>query len=142
MAYVQVPKDLTRVKTKIMFNLTKRQLICFGLAVAVGVPFYLLTRKPLGPTISASFMVILVLPFFFFAMYEKDGRPLEKILMNMIRQKMKYPGIRPYRTNNMYRVIQNEIYEKEVLGIGETKGRDTGKKKQTGSNKRKNKRQK
>lgn len=75
-------------------------------------------------------------------MYEKDGRPLEKILMNMIRQKMKYPGIRPYRTNNMYRVIQNEIYEKEVLGIGETKGRDTGKKKQTGSNKRKNKRQK
>lgn len=141
MAYVQVPKDLTRVKTKIMFNLTKRQLICFGLAVAVGVPFYLLTRKPLGPTLSASFMVILVLPFFFFAMYEKDGRPLEKILMNMIRQKMKYPGIRPYRTNNMYRVIQNEIYEKEVLGIGETKGRDTGKK-QTGSNKRKNKRQK
>ena len=142
MAYVQVPKDLTRVKTKIMFNLTKRQLIGFGLAVAVGVPFYLLTRKPLGPTISASFMVILVLPFFFFAMYEKDGRPLEKILMNMIRQKMKYPVIRPYRTNNMYRVIQNEIYEKEVLGIGETKGRDTGKKKQTGSNKRKNKRQK
>lgn len=142
MAYVQVPKDLTRVKTKIMFNLTKRQLICFGLAVAVGVPFYLLTRKPLGPTIFASFMVILVLPFFFFAMYEKDGRPLEKILMNMIRQKMKYPGIRPYRTNNMYRVIQNEIYEKEVLGIGETKGRDTGKKKQTGSNKRKNKHQK
>ncbi len=29
MAYVPVPKDLTKVKTKVMFNLTKRQLICF-----------------------------------------------------------------------------------------------------------------
>lgn len=142
MAYVQVPKDLTKVKTKVMFNLTKRQLICFGLAAAVGVPFYLLTRKMLGSTLSASFMVILVLPFFFFAMYEKDGRPLEKILMNMIRQKVKRPGIRPYRTSNMYRVLQDEIYEKEVLGLGETKKRSTGRRKQTGGDKRKNQRQK
>ena len=27
MAYVNVPKDLTKVKTKLAFNLTKRQLI-------------------------------------------------------------------------------------------------------------------
>ena len=27
MAFVPVPKDLNRVKTKVMFNLTKRQLI-------------------------------------------------------------------------------------------------------------------
>ena len=30
MAYVPVPKDLTKVKTKVAFNLTKRQLVCFG----------------------------------------------------------------------------------------------------------------
>ena len=28
-AYVPVPKDLTKVKTKVMFNLTRRQLVCF-----------------------------------------------------------------------------------------------------------------
>ena len=39
MAFVSVPKDLTKVKNKIIFNLTKRQLICFGIAAAVGVPF-------------------------------------------------------------------------------------------------------
>ena len=44
MAFVSVPKDLTKVKNKIIFNLTKRQLICFGIAAAVGVPFYFLTR--------------------------------------------------------------------------------------------------
>ena len=32
MAYVPIPKDLNRVKTKVAFNLTKRQLIGFTLA--------------------------------------------------------------------------------------------------------------
>ena len=38
MPYVQVPKDLTKVKTKVAFNLTKRQLICFSAAIAVAAP--------------------------------------------------------------------------------------------------------
>ena len=38
MAFVPVPKDLNRVKTKVMFNLTKRQIICFALAAAVVFP--------------------------------------------------------------------------------------------------------
>ena len=36
MAYVTVPKDLTKVKSKVVFGLTKRQLICFGGALLVG----------------------------------------------------------------------------------------------------------
>ena len=45
MPYVQMPKDLTKVKTKVAFNLTKRQIICFGLAVVCAVPTYFLTRE-------------------------------------------------------------------------------------------------
>ena len=117
MAYVQVPKDLTRVKTKIMFNMTQRQLVCFALAAVTGVPFYLLTKNSIGSTAAACLMIVVMLPFFFFAMYEKDGIPLEKVLMNIYRQKIQRPGIRVYQTRNMYRVIQDEIYDKEVLGI-------------------------
>ena len=29
MAYVPVPKDLTHVRQKVLFNLTRRQLVCF-----------------------------------------------------------------------------------------------------------------
>lgn len=141
MAYVQVPKDLTKVKNKVMFNLTKRQLICFGLAGAVGAPFYLLTRRMLGSTMAASLMVVLVLPFFLFAMYEKDGRPLEKILMMMFRQSVQRPGIRTYRTDNFYKKVQEEIYEKEVLGIGKKESRKAGRK-AAGRNKRENTRKK
>ena len=45
MAFVSVPKDLTKVKNKIILNLTKRQLICLGIAAAVGLPFYFLSRE-------------------------------------------------------------------------------------------------
>lgn len=128
MAYVQVPKDLTKVKNKVMFNLTKRQLICFSLAAAVGVPLYFLTRKAIGTTISACLMVMIMLPFFFFAMYEKNGRPLEKILMDIWRAKVQRPGVRIYQTKNFYGVIQEEIYDREVLGIGsEVKEKASGK---------------
>ena len=119
MAYVQVPKDLTKVKTKFLLNLTKRQCLCFGLAALVGVPFYIFTKGALGQTISATLMILLMLPFFFFAMYEKDGRPLEVLIKNIIIAKFIRPGIRPYKTENMYAAIQHEIYEREVLGIGE-----------------------
>jgi len=45
---VAVPKDLSGIKTKVAMNLTKRQLICFGSAAAVGIPFYLVTKGVLG----------------------------------------------------------------------------------------------
>ena len=85
MAYVPVPKDLTKVKTKVALNLTKRQLIFFSIAAIVGVPLYLLAKKPLGSSVSASRMVTVMRAFFFMAMYEKDGLPVEKVMGNMIR---------------------------------------------------------
>ncbi len=45
MAYVTVPKDLTKIKSKVMFNLTKRQLICFSAAVAIGTAAVLFLVK-------------------------------------------------------------------------------------------------
>ena len=40
-SYIPVPRDLTRVKSKILFNLTRRQLLCFGIAALIGVPSFL-----------------------------------------------------------------------------------------------------
>ena len=38
MAYVFITKDLTEVKDKVAFGLTKRQILCFSLAGVCGVP--------------------------------------------------------------------------------------------------------
>ena len=102
MAFVSVPKDLTKVKNKIILNLTKRQLICLGIAAAVGLPFYFLARGLIGSSNAATGMCLLMLPAFLFAMYEKDGLPLEKVLKNMITVKFIRPPLRKYEVENMY----------------------------------------
>lgn len=117
MAFVPVPKDLNRVKTKVMFNLTKRQLVCFSLAAAVGIPVFLLVKPYLELSTAAMLMVVIMLPFIFFALYEKDGQPAEKILSHVIKSMFLRDKVRPYRTNNLYAVIQQEIKEKEELHI-------------------------
>ena len=115
MPYVPVPKDLNTVKTKVAFNLTKRQLICFSLAAAVGVPIYFLTRGILATTGAVFLLLAAALPFFFFAMYEKNGQPLEKILKNYVTTKYRKPQVRPYVTNNIYSAIETQILlEQEV----------------------------
>ena len=58
MAYVPVPKDLNAVKTKVLFNLTKRQLVCFGSGAAVGVPLFFLLRQSLSNSAAAICMIV------------------------------------------------------------------------------------
>ena len=84
------------------FNLTKRQLICFGGAAAIGIPSYLLARESLGNTGAMFLMLAVMLPAFLLAMYEKDGLPFEKVVRNIIRAKFLRPGVRHYQTENIY----------------------------------------
>ena len=106
--YVTVPKDSSKVKSKVLFNLTKRQLICFGTAAAIGIPTYFLAKGIIGNTAAVMVMIALMLPEFFVAMYEKDGQPAEKVLRNILRAKWFYPAIRRYKTENFYHVIEME----------------------------------
>lgn len=124
MAYVNVPNDLSKIKTKLAFNLTKRQLICFGGAAAVGIPLYLFARGALGNTVALFLMLLVMLPAFLLAMYERDGLPLEKVVRNIVRAKFLRPGIRPYRTENIYALFAG----KEEKIIAKSKKRNTKRK--------------
>ncbi len=115
MAYVSVPNDLTKIKSKLAFNLTKRQLICFGGAALIGIPTYLLTRSVIGNTAAMLLMIVLMLPCFFFAMYERDGLPFEKVLRNIVRSRILWPRTRPYKTENFYAYLMNIRKEETQL---------------------------
>ena len=67
MAYVPVPKDLNAVKTKVMFNLTKRQILCFGGGALIGVPLFFLLKGHIGSSAAALCMMLVMLPFFLLA---------------------------------------------------------------------------
>ena len=117
-SYISVPRDLTKVKSKVMFNLTKRQLICFGLAALVGVPSFFLFKTVVKVNTAVMGMMVIMMPFFFLAMYEKNGQPLEVILNHMIQALIKRPKNRPYVTDNYYAaLIRQAETEKEVNRI-------------------------
>ncbi len=118
MAYVPVPKDLTKVKSKVLFNLTKRQLICFGGGALIGVPLFFLLRGSLGASSAAILMVLSMLPLFVMGLYEKNGRPLEKVLGDVIQTVFLRPKRRPYQTDNLYAALmRQEQMEKKVQRI-------------------------
>jgi len=104
-SYISVPRDLTKVKSKAFFNLTKRQLICFGTAVLLGVPSFFLMKSAVAVNIAVMGMMVIMMPFFFLAMYERNGQPLEVILDHMVQVRFKRPRIRPYKTDNCYTAI-------------------------------------
>ena len=95
-SYISVPRDLSKVKTKVFMNLTKRQILCFG----------------------AGALMAVMLPLFFLAMYEKDGQPLEVVAKHFYEAKFKRPKTRPYKTKNYYALlVQQADVEMEVNRI-------------------------
>ena len=118
MAYVPVPKDLNAVKTKVLFNLTKRQLICFGSGALIGVPLFFLLKTQIAVSGAAICMMIVMLPAFLLGMYDKNGQPLEKIIRNIVQVLFIRPKQRPFQTNNFYAVLERQdSLDKEVFAI-------------------------
>ena len=117
-AYVTIPKDLSQVKTKFLFNLTKRQVICFGCGILAGLPLFFILRGVMPASAAALIMIVVMMPFFLFAMYERNGEPLEKVLRHVYDAKFKRPKQRPYKTNNFYTVLTRQAkLDKEVRAI-------------------------
>ena len=86
-----------------IFNLANRQLVFFGLGALIGVPIFFLLKPHVSISIAALCMIVVMLPFFLFAMYEKNGIPFEQILKNIIEVRLKRPAPRPYYTSNPHK---------------------------------------
>ncbi len=118
MAYVPGPKDLSKVKTKVAFNLTKRQILCFSVALRLGPPLFFVLQDSAGTSRAAMAKSVVMLPSFLVAMYEKHGQPLEVVVKNIIQTKFTRPKVRPYQTENLYALLEKQrALEKEVSAI-------------------------
>ena len=118
MTTTTVHKDLANIKRKVLFGLTGRQIICFGAAALIGVPLFFLLRDTVSSSTATLCMIFAMFPFFMFAMYERNGQPLEVFLRHMIQTVFVRPKVRVYRTRNIY-TEENRLNElrKEVRRI-------------------------
>ncbi len=114
MFYIPIQKDFSKVKNKIIFGLTKRQIIFFLLGAAVGIPAYIMLKKVVSVDIAGVAMITVMLPFFAFALYEKDGEYLEETLKHIITERFIRPQIRPVANEPiLFSCMQVSDYIKE-----------------------------
>ena len=126
-AFISVPRDLSKVKTKVFMNLTKRQLLCFGAGALIGVPLFFVLKSTGNISFAAMGMIVVMMPMFFLAMYEKDGQPLEVVARHFYESRFKRPKVRLYKTNNYYAAVMRQYQaEKEVERIVCNREKDPG----------------
>ena len=134
MIKVSIPKDFTKVQSKVFLNLTKRQIFCFLPAVLIGVPLFFVTRGSVGNSAATFLMIVVMLPFFLAAFYQHNEESLEKYLWHLVQTRFIRPKNRPYKTNNFYSALEKQYrHDKEVKALAKqntsykTKNRKTGK---------------
>lgn len=110
MSVIKIPKDLNDIKEKFIFGLTKRQIICFGGGLALGLPTYFLCKSVIGLGLTGSLtaMCIVAAPLIFAGIYKKHGITFEKSVKFMF-DFLRKPKKRYYRTTNFYRCMENQM---------------------------------
>ena len=104
-----------RASSQVFFNLTKRQVVCFGLGALTGVPAFFLAKDALGVSPSVLLMMLLMLPFFLLAMFERHGQPLEVLIRHFIQARFVRPRIRVWQNDNFYQTIERSIRNQQEV---------------------------
>lgn len=124
MPYVPVPKDLTHVRQKVLFNLTRRQLVCFLGGALVGAPLFYLLKPYVASSAASLVMVLVMIPFILLGVYEKNGEPLEVVLKHFFTATFLRPKKRPYQSENLYDALERQsALQKDVTQIEKKKKR-------------------
>ena len=115
MAFVSVQKDLSKIKTKVAMNLTLRQIVSFSIGAVIGLPVYWYSRSAVGNDLAVYLMIACIAPFFFAAVFEKDGIVFEKYVGYVIKQRFLHPKVRLYKTENFYEYLDDIGREEAVI---------------------------
>ena len=105
---VSVPKELKKIKSKLFFGLTKRQLIGFGIAIAIGLITFFFFREISNLDIAMYALFFAVAPIFFITIYSKDGMPAEKWIKLILEYKYLNPLKRTFKINSKNKDIAME----------------------------------
>ena len=111
--YVKIPKDLNNIKEKFIMGFTKRQVICFGIGLVIGLPVFFLTRTALGMSGAIFAMGACAAPAILCGLFKKNGVFLEK-QVKFIFEYFTRPRKRYYKTTNIFECIERHIEYDEI----------------------------
>lgn len=108
MIEVKLPREIRDFKSKVIFNLTLRQIISLVLALAINIPSYIFLRGKIGEDLAGWIILIISFPIFLVGFIKKDGMDYEKYFLIMIRFYFLTPRVRKYKTENAFTYLLNE----------------------------------
>lgn len=113
--FVSVPQDLNLIKSKFMFGLTKRQVICFAIGAVVGAPIFFIAKAFTDNlTVSITLMFIFASPAIVCGLFERNGlfiNDYAKLMIDFFRK----PKIRTYQSENTFKLIERDIEYERLL---------------------------
>lgn len=108
MIAVRIPEEIRKYKEKIAFGLTARQLICTAITLLICVPLYWIGRKYISDDLLAWLIIVIALPLESIGFLKINGMPMEKFAVSALKFEVLYPRKRKYKTENIWRMWQNE----------------------------------
>ncbi len=104
--FVKIPKDISLIKQKFAFGLTKRQLICFVIGLSMGLPAFFIIKALIDDiTISVVALSVFSAPGIACGLYEKNGQHFEDKIKLLVKF-LKLPKVRTYQSENMFDAIE------------------------------------
>ena len=99
MIETKVPKDIRSYKTKIIGNLSFRQVICIAITIIVDIILYfgILKNLNISPKILIYIIIFVDIPILVF-IAEPYGMPMEVFLKTVIVKNFIWPTKRKYKT--------------------------------------------
>lgn len=95
---VSIPKELKTIKSKLFLGLTKRQLIGFSIALAIGLPVFFLL-KSFSLEIGLYGLFFTACPAIFATIFTKDGMPAETWIKLYLEYKYLNPQKRYFKVS-------------------------------------------
>ncbi|MBJ8113261.1 PrgI family protein [Bacillus cereus group sp. N6] len=114
---VSIPKELKSIKSKLFLGLTKRQLIGFTIALALGLPVFFLL-KSFSVDVALYGLFFTACPAIFATIFTKDGMPAETWIKLYVEYKYLNPQNRYFKVskrNVKVAVERNMMNEKRKV---------------------------
>ena len=114
MIAVRIPEEIRKYKEKLAFGLTARQLISVIITMIICVPLYWFGRKLIPEDLLAWLIIIFAFPTLSIGFLKFNNMPMERFFVAVFKFEFLYPRKRKFKTENAFRVWQNEGYKLDI----------------------------
>lgn len=115
MINVKICRDIKSTESKLIFNMTSRQLLFSGLAATTSVGAFLMLRPFCSLEIIFVVIAFLCAPFVAFGFVKIYGLPFEKFLHIFLVNNLFAPKHRVYKSENFFKFEENRVYTHEDI---------------------------